>query len=118
MKMIKSGGNPQVESFEHMSSSAVVLDQILRDSLRGIRIWPDGRTDTPGAAKYAGVSEKTLMMHRVHGTGPEFVRLGGQKRGKIFYFITALNEWMQSGVVQTASVSPIASDIGKMGGGQ
>jgi hypothetical protein len=51
------------------------------------------------------------MMHRVHGTGPEFVRLGGQKRGKIFYFIAALNEWMKSGVVQTASCSSIASNM-------
>ena len=43
--------------------------------------YPDGRLDVKNAARYLGLSEKTLAMMRSNGTGPQFI-----KRGKIFYF--------------------------------
>jgi hypothetical protein len=47
--------------------------------------------DTTNAAKYTGLTEKTMAMARCNGTGPKFV-----KRGKIFYFKTDLDEWLNA----------------------
>jgi len=52
-------------------------------------VFPDGRMDVPNAAKYLGLSEKTLAMMRCQGTGPKFI-----KRGRIFYFKVDLDEWI------------------------
>jgi len=93
--------DPKGLSMESALNTIQALDERIREEMREIRVWPDGRTDTVGAAKYTGISEKTLMMHRVHGTGPDFVRLGGQKRGRVFYFFGALDAWMQGGLVKT-----------------
>ena len=94
-------GDPKGQSTESALNIVQAIDQRIREEMRAIRVWPDGRTDTAGAARYTGISEKTLMMHRVHGTGPEFVRLGGKKRGRVFYFLAALDEWMHGGLVKT-----------------
>ena len=96
-------GEPRGSSTESALNNIQAIDERIREGIKEIRVWPDGRTDTPGAARYVGVSEKTLMMHRVHGTGPEFVRLGGQKRGRVFYFLAALDAWMHGGVVKTTN---------------
>jgi hypothetical protein len=57
-----------------------------------VTILPDGRLDRKNAARYCGLSEKTLAMHACRGTGPHFV-----KRGKVFYFIEALDRWIKEG---------------------
>ena len=44
-------------------------------------VLPDGRMDRKNAARYLGLSVKTLAMHASRGTGPSFV-----KRGRVFYF--------------------------------
>ncbi len=51
-------------------------------SVQGIavQVLPDGRMDTKNAARYCGLSEKTMAMKRCTGTGPKYV-----KRGRIFY---------------------------------
>lgn len=51
--------------------------------------FPDGRLDTENAARYLGLSTKTLAMMRSAGTRPKFV-----KRGRVFYFIDDLQEWL------------------------
>jgi hypothetical protein len=53
--------------------------------------FPDGRLDTHNAAKFLGLSTKTLAMLRSAGTGPKFV-----KRGKVFYFIDDLQSWVNA----------------------
>jgi len=59
---------------------------------------PDGRMDTKNAAKYVGLSDKTLAMMRCAGKGPEFI-----KRGRVFYFRDALDRWLDEGrAVSTA----------------
>ena len=52
-------------------------------------VFPDGRLDTENAAKYLGLSPKTLAMMRSAGTGPKFV-----KRGRVFYFLDDLQAWV------------------------
>lgn len=51
--------------------------------------YPDGRLDTLNAAKYLGISLKTLAMMRTRGTGPKFI-----KPGRIFYYKADLTEWL------------------------
>lgn len=59
-----------------------------------IRRYPDGRVTAKDAATYLGLSEKTLANMRTKGTGPKFVKIG-----KVFYFVSDLDAWLQSAVV-------------------
>lgn len=63
-----------------------------------IRLYPDGRMCAKDASDYVGLSEKTMAMMRCKGTGPRFV-----KRGRIFYFKTDLDDWLQKGIAQTTA---------------
>ena len=63
-----------------------------------ITIFPDGRLDAKNAAKYLGLSEKTLAMMRCKGEGPKFI-----KRGRIFYFQEVLDRWIQGGEAQSTT---------------
>ena len=66
--------------------------------LEKVIVLPDGRLDARSAAAYLGLSEKTLAMKRSEGTGPRFV-----KRGRIFYFIHDLDDWIGSGRVSSTA---------------
>ncbi len=57
-----------------------------------VSIYPDGRLDTRNAARYIGVSEKTLAMWRCQGTGPAYI-----KPGRVFYYKEDLDEWLNKG---------------------
>ena len=59
-----------------------------------VSMFPDGRMDTKNAASYLGLSVKTLAMMRCNGAGPDFV-----KRGRVFYFKSDLDDWLQQGRV-------------------
>ena len=61
-------------------------------------LLPDGRMTAKNAAKYLGVSEKTLAMRRCDGDGPEYI-----KRGRVFYFRKALDDWISNGRVKSTS---------------
>jgi hypothetical protein len=52
---------------------------------------PGGRLNAKAAARYLGLSPKTLAMMRCQGTGPKFI-----KRGRIFYFKSDLDAWIDS----------------------
>ena len=52
-------------------------------------VFPDGRLDTENAARYLGLSPKTLAMMRTAGTGPKFV-----KRGRVFYYLEDIQAWV------------------------
>jgi hypothetical protein len=52
-------------------------------------IYPDGRLDTVNAARFLGLSPKTIAIMRSSGTGPRFV-----KRGRVFYFLEDLQAWI------------------------
>jgi len=65
-----------------------------------VLVLPDGRMGTKNAARYLGLSEKTLEMMRSGGTGPIYV-----KRGRIFYFQDDLDAWVKEGrVLSTAQL--------------
>jgi hypothetical protein len=55
-----------------------------------VQVLPDGRMDRRNAAKYLGLSVKTLAMHACRRTGPNFV-----KRGRVFYFREDLDHWLK-----------------------
>ncbi len=54
-----------------------------------VSIFPDGRLDTENAARYLGLSPKTLAMMRSQGNGPRYVKVG-----RIFYFLEDLQVWI------------------------
>jgi hypothetical protein len=56
-----------------------------------VMILPDGRMDRKNAARYLGLSVKTLAMHVSRGTGPKFI-----KRGRVFYFREDLDNWLKN----------------------
>ncbi len=56
-----------------------------------VMILPDGRMDRKNAARYLGLSVKTLAMHVSRGTGPKFI-----KRGRVFYFRDDLDQWLRN----------------------
>lgn len=74
-------------------SMKVEVEQI---EIVSVQILPDGRMDTNNSAKYVGLSPKTMAMMRCSGLGPEFI-----KRGKVFYFKSALDKWIAEGDKKT-----------------
>jgi hypothetical protein len=54
-----------------------------------VTAFPDGRLDTDNAARFLGLSSKTLAIMRSNGTGPRFV-----KRGRVFYYLEDLQAWV------------------------
>jgi predicted DNA-binding transcriptional regulator AlpA len=54
---------------------------------------------TPEAARYLGLSGRTLEKHRTYGTGPVYHKLGG----RIVYAIEDLNIWAARGIRRSTS---------------
>lgn len=75
----------QYDRGESMNSSDIVHFELL----------PDGRMTATMAAKYLGISPKTLANQRSAGTGPPYV-----KRGRIFYYRADLDAWLRAGRVE------------------
>jgi predicted DNA-binding transcriptional regulator AlpA len=71
---------------------------------------------TPEAARFLGLSPRTLEKHRVYGTGPLYRKLGG----RVVYAIADLQAWADSGVRRSTSdlgagvVQPAHSRYGPM----
>jgi predicted DNA-binding transcriptional regulator AlpA len=56
---------------------------------------------TQEAARFIGVSTRTLEKHRMYGTGPKYSKVGG----RIVYAVCDLREWVELGVKQSTSDS-------------
>jgi len=56
-----------------------------------IRRLPDGRVDRRNAARYLGLSPKTLAQWACEGRGPKALRVGG----RVFYFVDDLDAFIQ-----------------------
>jgi predicted DNA-binding transcriptional regulator AlpA len=54
---------------------------------------------TPDAARFVGLSIRTLEKHRIYGTGPRYSKLGG----RVLYAVDDLEAWVQSGVKASTS---------------
>ena len=54
---------------------------------------------TPEAARFLGLSGRTLEKHRTYGTGPAYRKLGG----RVVYSIDDLQAWASRGTVTSTS---------------
>ena len=54
---------------------------------------------TPEAARFLGLSGRTLEKHRTYGTGPKYRKVGG----RVIYAIEDLQAWAQQGTRQSTS---------------
>ncbi len=54
---------------------------------------------TEEAARFVGVSRRTLEKHRIYGTGPNYSKIGG----RIIYAVTDLREWVERGARHATS---------------
>lgn len=54
---------------------------------------------TPEAARFLGLSGRTLEKHRTYGTGPAYRKLGG----RVVYSIEDLQAWADRGMVTSTS---------------
>lgn len=54
---------------------------------------------TPEAARFLGLSDRTLEKHRTYGTGPAYRKLGG----RVVYAIEDLQAWADRGTVVSTS---------------
>ena len=54
---------------------------------------------TPEAARFVGLSIRTLEKHRIYGTGPRYSKLGG----RVVYRLEDLQAWVESGAKASTS---------------
>ena len=54
---------------------------------------------TPEAARFVGLSIRTLEKHRIYGTGPRYLKLGG----RVVYKLEDLQTWVESGAKASTS---------------
>jgi predicted DNA-binding transcriptional regulator AlpA len=60
---------------------------------------------TPEAARFLGLSHRTLEKHRTYGTGPVYRKIGG----RVVYTLADLEAWAARGV--RASTSDVTPDV-------
>ena len=54
---------------------------------------------TPEAARFLGLSGRTLEKHRIYGTGPRYSKLGG----RVVYRLDDLQTWVELGAKVSTS---------------
>jgi predicted DNA-binding transcriptional regulator AlpA len=54
---------------------------------------------TPEAARFLGLSGRTLKKHRTYGTGPKYSKLGG----RVVYAVADLQAWVDRGAKESTS---------------
>lgn len=60
---------------------------------------PPRHLRTPEAARFLGLSGRTLEKHRTYGTGPRYSKLGG----RVVYRVDDLQAWVDRGSKQSTS---------------
>jgi predicted DNA-binding transcriptional regulator AlpA len=60
---------------------------------------------TPEAARFVGLSIRTLEKHRIYGTGPRYSKLGG----RVVYSLEDLQTWVESGAKMSTSDPGVAT---------
>jgi len=66
------------------------------DPMAGI---PPRYLRTPEAARFLGLSGRTLEKHRTYGTGPRYRKIGG----RVVYALDDLQNWVSTGTKQSTS---------------
>jgi predicted DNA-binding transcriptional regulator AlpA len=69
---------------------------MMTDNLAGM---PPRFLRTPEAARFLGLSDRTLEKHRTYGTGPAYRKLGG----RVVYALDDLKAWADRGAVTSTS---------------
>jgi len=69
---------------------------IMPDPLAGL---PPRFLRTPEAARFLGLSGRTLEKHRTYGTGPKYSKIGG----RVIYALDDLKAWADLGAKQSTS---------------
>ena len=64
--------------------STVEMDEVR------VRVLPDGRMSRENAARYLGLTPKTLAEWKLYGTGPRCVKVGG----RCFYYKADLDAFI------------------------
>jgi predicted DNA-binding transcriptional regulator AlpA len=59
---------------------------------------------TPEAARFVGLSIRTLEKHRIYGTGPRYSKLGG----RVVYRLDDIQAWVESGAKASTSDPGVA----------
>ena len=54
---------------------------------------------TPEAARFLGLSGRTLEKHRTYGTGPQYRKIGG----RVVYALYDLQDWAERGAKNSTS---------------
>jgi predicted DNA-binding transcriptional regulator AlpA len=60
---------------------------------------PPRRLSTPEAARFVGLSFRTLEKHRSYGTGPIYEKIGG----RVVYAVADLEAWLARGKRRSTS---------------
>lgn len=66
-----------------------------------IKELPDGRMDTENAARYVGLSPKTMANQRALGLGPQYIKGGYSRTGRVWYLRKDLDAYLRTNVVET-----------------
>ncbi len=61
--------------------------------------FPPRYLRTPEAARFLGLSGRTLEKHRTYGTGPRYAKLGG----RVVYQVEDLQAWVNRGAKASTS---------------
>lgn len=74
---------------------------VAEDTIMGIddRAAPPRHLRTPEAARFLGLSDRTLEKHRSYGTGPVYRKIGG----RVVYTLEDLQAWAQRGERRSTS---------------
>ena len=72
-----------------------MIDRITDPIIETVKVsaLPDGRMDRPNAARYLGMTPKTLAMWAMLDKGPRSVKVGG----RIFYYRSDLDAFIAGG---------------------
>src|SRR5262249_43561759 len=76
---------------------------LMTDSLAGV---PPRFLRTPEAARFLGLSGRTLEKHRTYGTGPKYRKIGG----RVVYALDDLKAWADLGA-KTSTSDPGAGTV-------
>ena len=69
-----------------------------------LNLWRGPLLDTDEAASRARLARQTMAIHRLHGTGCPFVKLGS----RVFYYADELDAWIASNRRESTSDRPAA----------
>ena len=85
----------------HSSTRTIVASPQLIGStpLSDITALPPRHLRTPEAARFLGLSGRTLEKHRTYGTGPSYKKIGG----RVIYALEDLRSWADRGARMSTS---------------